>query len=209
VSRPPLGAIIAGGASSRFGAPKALALLDGERIIDRVARSLAKATSATVVIANDDAIAGALPFESRPDIVTGIGALAGVCTALLWANERSIEWIIAVACDMPFVEPALIDLLARRSQDDAADVIAPASGGPRGLEPLCAAYRTTCIERIRASIQRGDPRMIGFHRDVRVDTIGLDEVSAIGDPAVLFMNVNTPADLERAAAIVEMGRTGA
>jgi molybdopterin-guanine dinucleotide biosynthesis protein A len=209
VSRRPLGAIIAGGASSRFGAPKALALLDGERIIDRVARSLAAATSATIMIANDDAIAGALPFESRPDVVTGIGALAGVCTALLWAKERSIEWIIAVACDMPFVEPALIDLLAKRCNDVASDVVAPASGGPRGIEPLCAAYRTTCIDSIRASIQRGDPRMIGFHRDVRVDTIPLDEVSAIGDPALLFMNVNTPADLERATAIIELGRTGA
>jgi molybdopterin-guanine dinucleotide biosynthesis protein A len=122
---------------------------------------------------------------------------------LLWAQERSTDWIIAVACDMPFVEPALLELLADGCRSNAADVIAPASRGPRGLEPLCAAYRTTCIESIRASIERDDPRMIGFHRDVRVDTLPLDQVSAIGDPDVLFMNVNTPADLERAAAMIE------
>jgi molybdopterin-guanine dinucleotide biosynthesis protein A len=209
MSGPPLGAIIAGGASSRFGAPKALAQLEGVRIIDRVASALASAVSDIVLIANDDVIATAVPFESRPDAVTGIGALAGVYTALLWAQERSTDWIIAVACDMPFVEPALLDLLARRCRTNAADVVAPASGGPRGLEPLCAAYRTTCIDGIRASIERDDPRMIGFHRDVRVDTIPLEQVSAVGEPDVLFMNVNTPADLERAAGLIGRKRTDA
>lgn len=209
MSSPPLGAIIAGGASSRFGAPKALALIDGDRIIDRVARALATAVPDIVIIANDDAIPGALPFDARPDAVTGIGALAGVYTALLWARERSIEWVIAVACDMPFVDPSLLQLLARTCLTHSADVIAPASGGPRGLEPLCAAYRTTCIDAIRASIERDDPRMIGFHGDVRVHTIPLDRVTAVGDPGVLFMNVNTPADLERAAGMIERMRTNA
>jgi molybdopterin-guanine dinucleotide biosynthesis protein A len=199
----PLGAIIAGGASSRFGAPKALAELDGERIIDRVARSLSSAATEIVMVANDAAIVAAVPFESRPDVVTGAGPLAGVLTALLWARERSHEWIVAVACDMPFVDPALLALLVKHTTADVAfDLVAPASDGPRGIEPLCAAYRTTCIDAIRDAIDRGDPRMIGFHRQVRVETIPIVEVEAIGEPARLFMNVNTPDDLDRATRMI-------
>jgi len=203
VSPHTLGAIIAGGASSRFGTPKALAEVDGRRIIDRVASTLAAAVPTSVLIANDPVIADALPLESRPDVVTGAGALGGVLTAALWAQETSFDWVLAVACDMPFIETALLELLVvRTAEARTADLIVPASNGPRGVEPLCAAYRTTCIAPIRASIERGDTRMIGFHREIRVSTIPLDEVIAIGDPASLFMNVNTRDDLDRASRMI-------
>ena len=42
---------------------------------------------------------------------------------------------------------------------------------------------------------------IGFHADVKVGTLPLERVRAYGDPDVLFFNVNTPADLERAEAV--------
>src|SRR5207247_2497362 len=41
---------------------------------------------------------------------------------------------------------------------------------------------------------------IGFHADVTVGTLPLERVRALGDPDLLFFNVNAPADLERAEA---------
>lgn len=43
--------------------------------------------------------------------------------------------------------------------------------------------------------------MIGFFDDVRVRTIPLAEVLTFGDPEILFLNVNTPEERERAEAL--------
>ena len=52
-----------------------------------------------------------------------------------------------------------------------------------------------------SQIARGDHHMIGFHDHVRVRRIPLDEVEALCDPDVAFMNVNTPAERDRAERI--------
>ena len=192
-----LGAIIAGGASTRFGSPKALAEIAGERIIDRVVASLRSVTPEIVVIANDATVAEAVSLPSRPDAIAGAGALGGVYTALLWAEERGFAGILATACDMPFLNAALLRSLIDRAAR-GFDVVLPQSGGRRASEPLCAFYSTACAGPIRSAIDRGDRRMIAFHGDVELELVPLHEVSRFGDPEVLFMNVNTEADLERA-----------
>jgi molybdopterin-guanine dinucleotide biosynthesis protein A len=200
-----LGAIIAGGVSSRFGSPKALARVRGERVVDRVHRALGAALGGGDIIAivNDAVLAAAIGLPQRRDVIGGAGALAGVHAALLWASERGQRGVLAVGCDMPFLSPALMGaLLAGR---DGHDVVIPESEGRRGVEPLCAFYGISCIAPVERAIARGDARMIGFHADVVVQRIPLDAVRAFGDPTILFMNLNTEADRiaaeQRAAAL--------
>jgi molybdopterin-guanine dinucleotide biosynthesis protein A len=100
---------------------------------------------------------------------------------------------------MPFVSPALIRRLAEGLAQ--YDALLPESDGRRGVEPLCAAYGPACTAAIAASLDRGDLRAIGFHRDVRVGTLPLDEVRHLGDPERLFFNVNTADDLAKAEAL--------
>jgi molybdopterin-guanine dinucleotide biosynthesis protein A len=196
-----LGVISAGGRSSRFGSPKALAMVGGLRVVDRAAAALRTVTGAESVccIANDAALADAIGLPWRPDALPGIGALAGVHAGLLWARERGAHGAIVVGCDMPFVAaPLLRELLAR---SDDADLVIPASDGPRGVEPLCAWYGDACVEAIEAAAARGDARMIGFHDAVRVVKLPLDAVRQHGDPARIFLNLNTPEDLAAAQAM--------
>jgi len=198
-----LGAIIAGGASSRFGSPKALARVGGVRVIDRVARALRTCVAADELIAivNNQELAESIGLPHRPDALAGMGALGGVHAALLWARELGYAGVLAGGCDMPFLSPALLQqVLARRSGND---VVIPASDGPRGVEPLSAFYSTRCISAIEDAIVRGNARMIGFHDRVTVDRIPIDVVRAIGDPAVMFMNLNTEADREAAERLAE------
>jgi molybdopterin-guanine dinucleotide biosynthesis protein A len=198
-----LGAIIAGGASSRFGSPKALARVGGVRVIDRVALALRTCVAADELIAivNNQELADSIGLPHRPDALAGMGALGGVHAALLWARELGYAGVLAGGCDMPFLSPALLQqVLARRSGND---VVIPASDGPRGVEPLSAFYSTRCISAIEDAIVRGNARMIGFHDRVTVDRIPIDVVRAIGDPAVMFMNLNTEADREAAERLAE------
>lgn len=198
----PLGAVIAGGRSTRYGSPKALAEVAGVRIVDRVIAALRDAVDDIVLIANDDVLASQVPLPVRSDVIADLGALGGIHAALHWARERELRGIIAVACDMPFLSAPLVrHLVACATDGQGVDVVAPESDGPRGLEPLCAWYGAGCLDAIERAVGRGDRRMIGFHDDVRVATLGLDVVRAFGDPAVMFMNVNTPEDRENAERI--------
>jgi molybdopterin-guanine dinucleotide biosynthesis protein A len=195
------GAIIAGGASSRFGSPKALAEVGGVRVVDRVAGALRTATGVDVIaIINDPDLSRRIGLPHRPDVLAGAGALAGVHAALAWGRECGGTGILAAGCDMPFLSSALLKGLLTHASEH--DIVIPASDGPRGLEPLCAFYSVACIAPIEAAIARGDARMIGFHKDVRVHCLPLDEVRTYGDPAIMFMNLNTEADRTAAERIV-------
>ncbi len=197
---PPFGAILAGGRNVRYGAPKALAMVDGARIIDRVMRALRAVTPDLILIANDADVYASVGLPMRPDARPGLGALGGIYTALLWAREAGRPGILAVACDMPFLDTRLLARLAGGAAH-GADVVVPESGGRRGVEPLCAYYSTRCIAAIETQLERGDFHVIGFYDDVAVERVPPDEVRAHGDPQVLFLNVNTPEERERAEAL--------
>jgi len=193
------GAILAGGQSRRYGAPKALATIGGTPIVERVRATLAAVCPDIVLIANDRELYAGLGLPMRSDVRPGCGVLGGILTALLWAREEGRPGVLAVACDMPFLSPGLL----RRLLDnvDGADVVAPESGGKRGVEPLCAWYGVGCIPAIEAELDRGERHIVGFYDDVRVQRLPLGEVRAFGDPDVLFLNVNTPEERDRAEQI--------
>jgi molybdopterin-guanine dinucleotide biosynthesis protein MobB len=195
---PPLGVILAGGASRRFGTPKALATVGGRRIIDRVRDALAAAVADVVVSANEQGLFADLHLPMRADDVAGLGALGGVHTALRWAAERGRSGALVVACDMPWISADLLRTIAARAASIEADAVVPESGGRRGMEPLCAWYSIRCLPRVERMIDEGERRMHRLVDTVRAEVIPLAEVRRIGDPGILFLNVNTVDDLHEA-----------
>lgn len=197
----PLGAILAGGASSRFGAPKALAEVGGRRIIDRVREVVAVAVRDVVLIANEPAVFSDVDLPTRPDRITGMGPLAGFETALRWAMEMRRPGALVVACDMPFVSAPLLREIVRRTTAGDADAVVPESAGRRGMEPLCAWYSVRCLDAVERALGSGERSLVALVGSVRAERITLPEVRRFGDPDILFLNVNTPADLQRAIEI--------
>jgi molybdenum cofactor guanylyltransferase len=185
------GVILAGGNATRYGgAPKGLVRVGGRRIIDRVAESLRAATDDLLLIANDAAANDWLPGVRREsDVRPGLGSLGGIHAALVHARGP----VIVVAWDMPFVAAGL--LAALREAGHSADVAVPESGSRRGVEPLCAYYGPACIPAIERRLDADDRRVIGFFDDVRVARLDAEVVARFGDPAVIFMNVNSPDEL--------------
>ena len=192
------GVILAGGGATRFGGrPKGLELVGGARILDRLVAAFTEALGREpLLVANaPDAPSWRAGLRVVPDARPGLGSLGGIYTAVLEGPAP----VVCVAWDMPFVSPALIQRLAEGLVQ--YDALLPESDGRRGVEPLCAAYGPACTAAIAASLDRGDLRAIGFHRDVRVGTLSLDEVRHLGDPERLFFNVNTADDLAKAEAL--------
>ncbi len=195
-----LGVVMAGGKNTRFGDLKAFAEVGGERIVDRVLAALRAAADDVVVSANDAAYQQ-LGLPIRSDILKDAGPLGGIHAALCWARERNAAGILAVACDMPFPSASLLRTLRETGRN--YDAVLPESGGRRGVEPLFAYYGTACIAAIEAAVARDDRRMIGFHDDINLYRLPLEEVRQHGDPDVLFMNVNSREELESARRMAE------
>ena len=192
------GAVLAGGGARRYGGhPKGLERVGGRRILDRVVEALAAALGELpLLVANDpDAPAWRDDLRVVPDLDPGAGALGGLLTAVAAAPGP----VVCVAWDMPFVPSSLLRRLADGLT--GADAVLPASGGRRGVEPLCAGYGPACRAAIEAAIAAGDLRAIAFHSAVRTCILPAGEVAAHGDPSVLFFNVNTPGDLTQADAL--------
>jgi molybdopterin-guanine dinucleotide biosynthesis protein A len=199
------GAILAGGRSTRYGGlPKGLERVHGVRIIDRVRAALEPVVDELLLIANDPAAAHWLPgIRCESDVLVDVGSVAGIHAAL--AHARSP--VLVVAWDMPFVPTAL--LRALRDAASGADAAVPESDSRRGLEPLCAYYSLPCKAAIEARVAAGDRRVVAFYDDVRVARLSAEAVARFGDPALLFMNVNTPEErvlAEAHAAAADGGR---
>src|SRR5438105_11338971 len=131
------GAVLAGGAASRYGgAPKGLLEVGGRRILDRVIDSVATVTgSLPLLVANaPDASSWRPDLKTIPDKRPGFGSLGGIYTAVAAGSQP----VLCVAWDMPFVSTELLRALVAGAGAGRFDAFLPESSGRRGLEPLCA-----------------------------------------------------------------------
>ncbi|MFL5613662.1 MAG: molybdenum cofactor guanylyltransferase [Gemmatimonadaceae bacterium] len=186
------GAVLAGGGSTRFGGrPKGLAELDGRRLIDRVLDALHVVADDTFVIANDPAVRAALSdIPVFGDVRPQRASLIGLHSALSHCRDGAL----VIGWDMPFVSPALLRHLRDIGVAACAAVIPV---GPRGPEPLCAYYPRSVLSVIERQIDARELRLSAF-----VDALSngilipAGDVSRFGEPAIMFANINTMADLD-------------
>ncbi len=193
-------AVLAGGASTRFGTrPKGLLHLGGRTLLDRAVGLLTHASgTAPLLIANDaDATSWRPDLTTIADALPYRASLSGLYTAVSFAASP----VLVLAWDMPFVPVALLHALIRDRGDH--DVFVPKSTGPRGLEPMCGVYAPTCAPAIRSCLETGRLEANAFYDDVRTGTLPLETVRQFGNPERLFLNVNTPTDLARAERLLD------
>lgn len=201
------GVILAGGGASRYGGrPKGLEQVRGERMIDKVASALREASEDLLLIANAPEAHDWLPtVPTFADLRTGEGALGGLHAALAHASARRLGTaVLLVAWDMPFVSSALLRELRRVGELGADAVLPESDSSRRGVEPLCAWYGPRCLAAIEATLDAGDRRVIGFHDQVRLTRLTVEQLAPFGDPARLFLNVNRPDDLARAESVATL-----
>src|SRR5215471_4982624 len=132
VSEPVTGILLVGGASTRFGSPKALARLDGETLGERAWRLLGSSCDFRVAVGKT-ADGLRLPFEVVDDGTTVRAPLAGVIAGLRLAPT---ELCVVVPVDCPDLSPPVVHALAEACGGQAA---IPESG------PLPGAYRRSAL----------------------------------------------------------------
>jgi len=184
--------VLAGGQSRRFGRSKAHALLGGTPLIGHVLEPLRRLFDDVTVVANEPAGYACFDVDVVADILQGAGALGGLLTGLVHSRY---DHCFVVACDMPFLNPALIRRILGASR--GRDVVVPVR--ERRPQPLHARYCRRCIPHIYRSIQKERFRIVDFYPDVVVEEVTEGAWRAVDPDATSFMNVNSPEDFERAA----------
>jgi len=198
-------AVLAGGASTRFGSrPKGLVDFGGRTLLDRAVDTLTQACGRPpLLIANDPGAAAWRPdLETVADTLPYRASLSGLYTAVSFDPSP----VLVLAWDMPFVTAPLLRALIRDRGEYESFI--PESTGPRGLEPLCGVYAPTCADAIRTCLTAGRLEANAFYSDVSVGTLSLQTVRRFGEPEQLFLNVNTPDDLTRAERILAVQSSG-
>jgi molybdenum cofactor guanylyltransferase len=187
-----IGAVLAGGRSSRIGAPKATLELGGRPLISYPLAAMAAAGIEAVVVAKADTPLPPLDNEIWIEPPQPFHPLLGILTAL----ERASGTAIVCGCDMPFVSAELLSQLAQTD----AQLAVPRAGGR--FHPLLARYQPSLVPSLAAALQQGDPlqEAVAAAGPVVLDE---QELARFGDPQRLLFNVNTPADLERAREMLE------
>lgn len=169
------GVLLVGGASTRFGSPKALAILDGETLAERAWRLLGDACGERIAVGKA-ADALELPFDLLDDGAAVRAPLAGIVAGLRAATH---DVVIVIPVDMPFLTAPALHALAAACRD----VAIPPTG------PLPGAYRRSALPALEQAL--AENRLA-----LRDAIAGLDVVTVELD-ARLLANVNTPADVQR------------
>src|SRR5437773_3758091 len=173
--------VLAGGASSRMGQPKALLPFGPETLIERVVRRLAAGSSEIVVVSGPHVRLPPLPDEVRvvADEVPLQGPVAGIRYGLMAART---ELGFVCGCDHPFVEPALGRLLAERTGDrDGAIVVS--KGVP---QPLLAVYRKRVATIAATMLASGERRAVRLGEHARLLQLSDEDLFAV-DPSGLSL----------------------
>ena len=89
---------------------------------------------------------------------------------------------------MPYVVPKLVAHLLSRS--GGVDVVVPIVRGY--VEPLCAAYRCTCLRSIEELIECGVLKVSGLYQLVNVHEVGESQVRQHDPELRSFVNLNGP-----------------
>lgn len=188
-------AVLAGGRSMRMGVDKTLLPFEGEALVARVVDTVGGVCAHTMVVTNrPEALQAAGLPESVPvhtDEVAYQGPLGGLATALANAPD---DWVLAVAADMPWLEPDVVRALWS-ARGDARIVVPVTENGP---EPLLALYHRDCLEPARRALATSRRRLVAIFADVAVKEVPVEGLRGVDPELRSLVNVNTPEELAEA-----------
>jgi molybdenum cofactor guanylyltransferase len=203
----------AGGKSRRMGQDKALLRLPahtgGKTLLAHIIQRMQPCIDGeTLLVANRADLAAQAGLFSGSVHVTAdrwpdAGALGGLATGLSLLLERgNCAWSLCVACDMPFVSPKIMMLLARkvRAAREIQAVVPVVEGQ---VQPFHALYHVDLAQHLRRALSSGNLRIADALSGARVllveDASIWRELDLAPDECRrAFWNVNTPAEWQQA-----------
>ena len=165
------GVLLVGGASRRFGSPKALAILGGETLTERGRRVLAEACDEVLIVGKR----GELPFDVIDDESAVRAPIAGIVAGLRAATH---EVSVFLPVDCPRVTPEVVRTLGEACKDAA---VAPSG-------PLPGAWAKSALRVLERRLATGPYALYRAYEELAVEIVPLDPE--------LLADVDTPDEFE-------------
>ena len=186
--------VLVGGEARRAnGQEKYFFTYHGRTFIERLIESLNRVVDEIILVARDPQ--QCKRFHEIPniqcisDVRTGIGPIGGLHAGSLAAKG---EFIFVSACDMPCINPAVIEYLFGRMED--YDAVIPC-WNPDMLEPLHAVYKRTAL---LSYLECHDSLSLrAMVKNLKSRYVPVDELKIIDPDLLSFTNINKPEDLMR------------
>ncbi len=191
--------VLAGGKGWRLGRDKVSETIGKRSLLQWVVKSISSFNSDIIIVTDRK---HSLPqFVSYPrlrivtDIYPGKGPLGGIYTGLTASVPL---YNLVVACDMPFLNQALLCYMLQLSAN--FDLVVHLLGNM--VEPLHAIYSKGCLTPIKHLLKQGELKIIKLYDLVKVRYVEADEINRFDPKHLSFFNINTEADLEMARELV-------
>ncbi len=180
-----------------MGRDKALILLRGRTLLERAVQVVREAGGAPLIVGARRPAAGVEGVRWE-DETAGTGERAGPLPALRHGlTSCGTRVAVALACDLPLVPAALLRFMA--AEADGHDAVVPRAAGE--MQVLAAAYTSACLPAMTRHLESGSGSVHGFLGEVDCRILEDKDLRRFGG-GDMFLNVNTPEDLERAGSIL-------
>ncbi len=187
------GVILAGGGGRRMGGvDKAALMLAGETLLARAIARLEPQVERLAISANGDPARFDLGLPVLADTAP-LGPLAGILSALSWAAPQGATAVVTVAVDTPFFPGDLVPQLCLAAETSPTGLAIAASAKDH---PTCSLWPVTLAPALQAFLASGaNPRVMDFAQ-------AHDCARARFADETAFRNINTPAELDAAEALL-------
>jgi molybdopterin-guanine dinucleotide biosynthesis protein A len=191
------GILLAGGKSRRMGEDKRHLVVGEQTLLERGLAVLHSIFQEVLVVIAQDSPPLGVDARVVRDLVPDCGSLGGLYSGLMQATT---PWVFVVACDMPFLNQAVIaQFTSRRTTADIVMAKLEAR-----LHPMHALYGKQCLPVLEQMIRARQFKIqeIVSQSSLRVRYVTEADLLTIDPSGRSFYNVNTLADLEAARSLL-------
>lgn len=178
--------ILAGGDSKRMGRDKAALPFNGETLLQSVIAGVQPLFAQTLVSVRE--LRGDVALPQISDMQADGGPLVALISAL---EAITTPWAFVVACDMPFVAPALTAHLASLRADHQA--VVPKVN--EHAQPMAAFYARNALPLLQSSLASGNKSLTGALKTLDVRYVTADELVQFDPQLRSFFDLDTPQDV--------------
>ena len=191
------GVLLAGGKSRRMGEDKRHLVVGEQTLLERGLAVLQSIFCEVLVVIAQDSPPLKVAAQVVRDLVPDCGSLGGLYTGL---TQATTPYIFVVACDMPFLNQAVITQFTSRR--GTADIVMARLADR--LHPMHALYGKRCVPALEEMIRARQFKIqeVVSHSFLRVHYVTEADLLTIDPSGHSFYNVNTMADLEAARSLL-------
>jgi molybdopterin-guanine dinucleotide biosynthesis protein A len=191
------GILLAGGKSRRMGEDKRHLVVGEQTLLERGLAVLHAIFQEVLVVIAQDSPPLAVDARVIRDLVPDCGSLGGLYSGLMQATT---PWVFVVACDMPFLNQAVIAQFTSRRT--IADIVMAKLDAR--LQPMHALYGKPCLPVLEQMVRARQLKIqeMVSQSSLQVCYVTEADLLSIDPSGRSFYNVNTLADLEAARSLL-------